>query len=308
MRHGFLVACVVAALVASGTMLYLGDTRGSVAAIIVAASALIFLRARGGDPRFRQRYWVGIGLLGGGLAILGFPIGVIAGSLAGLFVLQLLMNAFVARKIGQITLEALDHPEVMPAAEDFVQQFSAEGFRGCGSYRFRLGSRPVILTVMAGPEDDRLAVVTDKVLQISSRFGRRSVITMNSAVSPLPADVLRQQVAGSPAELVRAHEAALTLLNRHSIRPDVFFERYRGASGGAGDGGACARVLRKRVAAQRVAHGSTRRVASTAACRRRPQSESNQLVDGDPMLTGSFCDEPNALLSFAGTSEQRVPR
>ena len=51
---------------------------------------------------------------------------------------------------------------------------------------------------------------------------RRSIITTNSAVSPLPADVLRQHVADGPAALVRAHDAALTLLARRSIRPDVF--------------------------------------------------------------------------------------
>ena len=104
----------------------------------------------------------------------------------------------------------------------FVQQFSAEGFRVCGSYRFHTGGRPVVMTVRAGPRSDRVAVVTDKVLYVASRFGRRSVVTTNSAAAPLPADVLRQHVAGGPVELVRAHDAALTLLDRHSIHPDVF--------------------------------------------------------------------------------------
>ena len=220
--HRFLVACGLAALVASGMLLYLGDTRGSIAAVVVAASAMIFLGARSGDPRFQRRYWFGLVLLAAGLVILGFPIGIIAGSLAGLFVLQLLLNVFVARKIARITLERLDQPEVMPGAEDFVEQFSTEGFRVCGSYRFHIARRPVVLTVMAGPQNDRLAVITDKVLQISSRFGRRSIITTNSAVAPLPADVLRQHVADGPAALVRAHHTALTLLQRRSMRPDVF--------------------------------------------------------------------------------------
>jgi hypothetical protein len=222
MRHGFLVACVVIALLASGTLLYVGDMRGAVAAALVAASALIFLGAKSGDPRFRQRYWLGIALLAGGLAMLGFPVGVVAGALAALFVLQIVLNAFVARRIGQITLERLDQPEVMPGAEDFVQGFSAEGFRVCGSYRFHIGGRRVVLTVMAGPHNERLAVVTDKVLQISSRFGRRWIVTTSSAASPVPVDVLRQYVAGGPSQLVRAHDTALTLLSRHSFRPDVF--------------------------------------------------------------------------------------
>src|SRR5687767_1218808 len=197
--HRFLAACGLIALAASGTLLYLGDTRGSIAAAVVAASAMIFLGARSGDPRFRRRYWLGLMLLGGGLVILGFPIGLVAASLAGLFVLQLLLNAFVARKIGQITFERLDHPDVMPGAQEFVDQFAAEGFRLCGSYRFQICGRAVVLTVMAGPRNDQLAVVTDKVLQISSRFGGRSLLTTNSAVAPLPADILRQHVADGPA-------------------------------------------------------------------------------------------------------------
>ncbi len=40
---------------------------------------------------------------------------------------------------------------------------------------------------------------------------------------PLPADLLRQTVArGSPADLARAHQTALDLLERRGIRPDAF--------------------------------------------------------------------------------------
>lgn len=216
------LACGLAALVASGMLLYLGDMRGAVAAVIIAVSALTFWRARNGDPRFRRRYWLGLALLGTAAVILGFPLGVVAGSLAALFALQLLLNAAVARKVGRITLEQLDHPVVMAGAETFVQQFSAEGFRVCGSYRFRTAGKTVVMTVMAGPQSDRLAVVTDKVLQITSRFGSRSVVTTNSAAAPVPADILRQHVDGGPADLVRAHGTAVTLLGRHSIHPDVF--------------------------------------------------------------------------------------
>lgn len=107
----------LAALAASGTLLYLGDRRGSIAAAIVAASALIFWKARNGDPRFRRRYWLGLGLLGTAAVILGFPIGVVAGSLAALFALQLLLSAAAARMVGRITLEELAHPVVMAGAE-----------------------------------------------------------------------------------------------------------------------------------------------------------------------------------------------
>ena len=221
LRLAFLIACGLA-LVASGTLLYLGDTRGSIAALIVAASALIVPGVRDGDPKLRRRYWLAIGLLAGAMVLLGLPLGVVAGALAVLFAVQVLLNVVVAQRVGRITLERLDQPAVMAGAEEFVQQFSAEGFRVCGSYRFHTGGIRVVMTVMAGPRSDRVAVVTDKVLHVASRFGRRSVVTTNSAAAPLPADVLRQHVAEGPVELVRAHDAALTLLDRHSIRPDVF--------------------------------------------------------------------------------------
>ena len=212
----------LAALAASGTLLYLGDPRGAVAAVIIAASALVFWRARDGDPRSRRRYWFGLGLLGTAAVILGFPVGAVAGSLAALFVVQLLLNAVVARRVGRITLEPLDQPLVMAGAETFVQQFSAERFHVCGSYRFRTAGKTVVMTIMTGPQRDRLAVITDKVLQITSRFGSRSLVTTNTALAPVPADILRQHVDGGPADLIRAHDLAVALLDRHSIHPDVF--------------------------------------------------------------------------------------
>jgi hypothetical protein len=204
-------------------LFFLGDTRGSVAAAIVAVSVLTFLGLRTSDPNLPRRHWLGLGLLGSAMVILGFPIGVVAGLLVLLFVLQLLLTVVIAHKVGRITLERLDHPAVMPGAEELVQQFSAEGFRLLGAYRFQSGGKLVVLTVMVGRKRDRLAVVTDRVWQVASRFGRRSLVTTSSAVSPLPPDVLRQQVAGGrPAELVRAHDSALTLLRDHSCRPDLF--------------------------------------------------------------------------------------
>ena len=204
-------------------LFFLGDTRGSVAAAMVTASVVTFLGLRTSDPNLPRRYWLGLGLLGSGMVILGIPIGVVAGSLTLLFLLQLLLTVVIARKVGRITLERLDQPAVMPGAEELVQQFAAEGFRTLGAYRFQSGGKLVVVTVMAGPQRDRVAVVTDKVWQVASRFGSRSLLTTNSAVAPLPADILRQHLSGDrPAELVRAHESALTLLQDHSCRPDRF--------------------------------------------------------------------------------------
>lgn len=225
----YLLACGLAALGAFGVLMYIGDTRGAIAAAIVAASALMLLGVRRFAPPPPRRHWVALALIGVATMILGFPVAMVAGSLVALVVLQLLVNAVAAHRIGAITLAPHDHPAVMPGAEGFLQQFAAEGFRVVGSYGFRIGGKLVVMTAMLGPRRDRVAVVTDKVLNVSSRFGRRVLLTTNSAIAPLPAEVLRQHIGGaSPVQLTRAHDAALTLLDGQRLiegrpcRPDVF--------------------------------------------------------------------------------------
>ena len=218
----FLSASAIAALVASGVLLFLGDVRGAVAAAVVAASALIMSTAR---TTFRspRLTWLGLGLLGSGLLILGFQIGTVVSWLAGLFVLQLIANAFFARRIGRITFERLDESFVMPGAEALVQEFSEEGFRVIGGYGCHISGKRVLLTVMIGPDRDRLVVVTDRVWYVVSRFGARTLVSGTSGVAPVPPALLRQVITGGrPAELVRAHEAAMTIVSGHSLRPDVF--------------------------------------------------------------------------------------
>lgn len=219
-RRAWLIACGLAAFVAAVVLLSLGDRRGAIAGAAVAASSLIFF---GRATRSSPRHWLVIGLLAGAFLMLGLPLMVVVGAAIALFILQLVANVVVARTVGRITLAPLADPAVMTGAEELVRQLSSEGFRLIGGYRFHTGGKPVILSVMIGPERDRLAVVTHKVWQAVSRFGTRSLLTTNSALSPLPADVLRQHVVdGGPPEIVRAHDAALTLLGRHSHRPDVF--------------------------------------------------------------------------------------
>ena len=213
----------VAALVASGVLLILGDVRGAAAAIVVAASALTFLSTARTRFRWPRGSWLGFGLLGSGLVILGFPPATVVIGLAGLFVLQLVATAVVVHRVGRITFERLDHAAIMPGAEALAQQFVVEGFRVAGGYGCRIGGKRVLLTVMIGPQRDRLAVVTDKVWYVVSRFGQRTLVTGSSGAAPVPPGVLRQQIAdGSPAELLHAHNAALTIVSGRMIRPDVF--------------------------------------------------------------------------------------
>jgi hypothetical protein len=219
----FCVAFAVAALLASGVLLFLSDARGAVAAVVVAASAFMLASTARTGFRSPPLTWLGFALLGAGLVILGFPIVTVVSAFAGLFSLQLVVNAVLAHRIGRITFERLDRPTVMAGAEKLLQEFSAEGFTIIGGYRCSILRKPVSLTIMVAPGRDRLAVVTDLVQYVLSRFGTRMLVTGNSGVSPVPPQVLRQVVAdGTPADLVRAHEAAVTVLGRESCRPDVF--------------------------------------------------------------------------------------
>lgn len=211
--------CSIAAGVASAALLLLRDVRGSVAAILVVASALTWLIERLGAS---QRSILGIALLGAAFALLGFPIALVVGASAVLFVAPLLARVIAVRQVGRITLERLPQPAVMPGADVFVRLFADEGFRAIGAFRFRTAGREVILTVLAGSENDRIAVVTDKVLQVASRFGTRTLLTTNSAVAPVRGDVLRQHVHGGPPEISRAHDTALRVVARYVQPPDIF--------------------------------------------------------------------------------------
>jgi hypothetical protein len=218
----FEIAFGLAAAVASGILLVLGDLRGAIAAGVVAVSVVVLLGGRNiaGSSR---RYWLGFGLLAGSYVILGFPLGVVGGGLIALFALHFVANVVMARRVGRLALEPLTDPAVMEGAEDVVRQFVDAGFRAIGAFRFQIGTRPIILTVMIAPERSRLAVVTDKVWQIVSRFGKRSLVTSSSGIAPLSPEVLRQTLDGArPEDLIRAHATALTLIDGRSMRPDTF--------------------------------------------------------------------------------------
>jgi hypothetical protein len=112
---------------------------------------------------------------------------------------------------------------VMPGAEDFISDFEAAGLRCIGGFRWNLRGRLVIETVLAAPRGEYYAIVTDRILELASRFGDRALITINRGRAPLPADVLRQTIRhGGPDELLEAHRAALDLLARRGLEPDRF--------------------------------------------------------------------------------------
>lgn len=112
---------------------------------------------------------------------------------------------------------------VMRGAEGFLSDFEVEGLRPIGSFRWNLRGRLVTETVLAPSDNESWAIVTDRVLDVASRFGERTLSTINGGRAQVPTDVLRQVIRrGSPADLVRAHRAALDLLARRGLQPDRF--------------------------------------------------------------------------------------
>lgn len=106
-------------------------------------------------------------------------------------------------------------------AEDFVGQFVQLGYRQVGALTFRTQGHEIVESIMIGPEGDRYAMVTDAILAITSRFGSRSLVTRNSALSRMAPEMLDNPLqGGSPAELDTCHSEALALLAPH-IRPEV---------------------------------------------------------------------------------------
>jgi hypothetical protein len=214
----------VAALAAGVFLAHVGDVRGAAAATLVGVGALLV----GGRTRLVSAGppgsdWLVLALVGAGMAILGFPLAIAGGGMAAVFVLQLILNAHRARRLGGVALEPVGADAVMAGAEPLVQELANRGFRTIGGHRCRRGGPTIITTVMIGPDRDRLALVTDRVWEVGSRFDSRWLVTINTATSALPLDILRQWVrGGAPSDVARVHQSALEVLERTSVRPDRF--------------------------------------------------------------------------------------
>ncbi len=118
------------------------------------------------------------------------------------------------------TILAAAADAVGPGAERFVEEFAGIGYRQVGAYTFRAMGNEIVASVMRGPANDRYAIVTDAILTVTSRFGARSLVTRNSAVSRLPPFSLDNPLRGAdPEELDRSHSEALAVVSPHA-RPD----------------------------------------------------------------------------------------
>lgn len=212
------------AVAAAALLAWLGDARGAVAAAVVAAAAFVF-RGPGGRPSAAspRRGWVGFVALAGGMSLMIASLVPVL-VLAALFVFKVVMNVRLMRALSRMTVDASASPETMPGADDaLLREFMSAGFTPVASHRCTPLGRPITVTVLLDRRQDRVALVTDRVWQVASQFGRRWLVTTNSGLSPLPADVLRQEIPdGRPQELIDAHHAVLEQLESRGVHADRF--------------------------------------------------------------------------------------
>jgi hypothetical protein len=141
----------------------------------------------------------------------------------GLVVVVMAITYRFGPKLPRGGVEEAGPDAVMPGAEGIVSDFEVAGFRRIGGFRWALRGRLVTETVLASPDSECYALVTDRVVEVASRFEDRTLTTINEGRAPLPPDILRQVIRpGGPAELLQAHRAAPELLARRWLQPDRF--------------------------------------------------------------------------------------
>jgi hypothetical protein len=209
--------------------LVLAGESGALVFVLAGAGLIVIVAWPWRSPTaYPVHEWIGMGLVSGGLAAAGTPL--LAATLFPAAFLLMLGSALwlrrTFRRAGSFDFEVVGAAEVMPGAEAAVAAFEAVGFTRAGGYAFsmRPGAKRIVGTVLVAPSGDRYAVVTDRVVELSSRFaGDHWLLTANRGNLPLPGDILRQVVArGLPAKLMRVHETAVELLAGRGVRPDRF--------------------------------------------------------------------------------------
>ena len=203
-------------------LLFAGEVQAAFSGWLVGAGSILLVTwARG----FPAREWLATAMLFVGIALVGSPVFALV-VLAAALGLQIWLSRRMRSRL-TAEFERLDAEEVAAGAEEAVAGFEAAGFRRSGAYASQVpqlrGTKRVVVTVLTGPDDDRFAIASDRIVEVVSRFGDRWLLTINSGLAPLAADKLRQAVPrGTPAELAKAHQAALEVVADRGVTPDRF--------------------------------------------------------------------------------------
>jgi hypothetical protein len=257
----------VVALTGAAILALFGDSRGAVAAVLVAGGA--FLSSPGASLGDQNRAWLGLALICGGIATLVGSLTVAIVLLGLVVMLRVVATLLSWRVVSRARFEAVAPGAVMAGAEQAVAEFTSAGFENIGGHRVQLGSRPIVVTALLHPDADRMAFATDRVWQVTSRYGHRWLVTSNSGVAPLPATVLRQRLdGGRPADLVLAHARGVGMLRARGVEPDRFASAVEALQ--------AARELE-----QRAIDFMKRRVARTAMMVELSSAADGPLVEGN---------------------------
>jgi hypothetical protein len=221
--RGFRTTAIVfgGAVLAYGVLLaFAGEIQSAISAGFVGTGSILLVTWARGLP---GREWAATAMLFVGIALVGSPVFALA-ILAAAVGLQVWLSRRMRSRLST-EFERLDAAEVMPGAEEAVAAIEAAGFRRVGALGSDVpqmrGTRRVVASVLTGPDGDRFAVATDRIVEVASRFGERWLLTIDRGLTPVAADKLRQVVArAAPAELPRAHQAALELLAEKGVTPD----------------------------------------------------------------------------------------
>ena len=167
--------------------------------------------------------WTGFALIAAGLATDGrwLLAALVLVGLAVVVGVTLALTMRMLRELGSIAVEPAGNDEVMADSVASVAEYEDAGFRRAGAYASNIPANRIIVVVLAGPDGDRLALVTGKVRQVVSRFGDRLLVTTNVLSIPVPRYVLRQRPYYG-TRLLDAHHAAIEILERRGLVPDVF--------------------------------------------------------------------------------------
>lgn len=213
----------VLGVAASAYYVLVGDYSTALWAGLAGALSLLHSRVWGSPFLSSVVLWalVVVGLLG-----LGRPAWWVVGvlglvALALIAVFEVTFGLRVLRRWRTITVEPA-RLGTNAGAETAIEAFESEGFRRVGAYGLRMSEGVSAVAVLLGPDADRLVRVDDGTAQVVSRFGERVFVTVDYAHTPVPPDVLRQEVYGWPDELAATHQTALALLAAGGLRPEPF--------------------------------------------------------------------------------------
>lgn len=206
-------------LLSAAAYALLGDYRTALWVGLGGAASLLHSRVWGSPALSAVLLWA-IAVLG--LLALGSPAWWVIGVL-GLVAIALVVLLEASFGVGVLRRwRTIEHEPARVDQAEPEAAFEDKGFRVVGAYRVRLDQALLDVTAMLGPDRDRVVCVSYDTAWLVSRFGDRLLVTHSYAESPVPPDVLRQEVYGWADELEDAHRAALALLAARGLQPDPF--------------------------------------------------------------------------------------